>query len=266
MIRLVKQNPFITSNKIKEELNLPVSTSTIRRKLIEKELPARSPRKVPLLTKVHLHKRKQFAQEHLNWEVTKWRNILWTDESKIVLFGTPGTRTFVRRQKNQEFKPECTLKTIKHGGAKINIWGCFSYNGTGPIFWIKPMMTAEVYVGIMRETMLPYAEWNMPLRWVLQQDNDPKHTSKLAKEFFARNGVQVMEWPPQSPDLNPIENLWTDVKKAVFKAKPKNTLQLWEAVQAAWRDIPIRRCQALIDSMPRRCAAVLKNKGYKTKY
>jgi len=62
-----------------------------------------------------------------------------------------------------------------------------------------------------------------------------------------------MTWPAQSPDLNLIENLWEDVKRAVSIVKPINKSQLWMVVKHAWRDIPVKRCQDLIDSMPRRC-------------
>lgn len=146
------------------------------------------------------------------------------------------------------------------------IWGSFSYYGFGPIYKIDAIMDQHVYLKILRDITLPFAEENMPLRWVLMQDNDPKHTSKRTKQWFKMERIDVMEWPPQSPDLNPIENLWTDVKFTVSKAKPRNVQQLWEEVQSAWLSIPVERCQRLVNSMPRRCKSVLENKGLSTKY
>uniref|UniRef100_A0A3Q3K8Q9 Transposase Tc1-like domain-containing protein n=1 Tax=Monopterus albus TaxID=43700 RepID=A0A3Q3K8Q9_MONAL len=86
--RMAKAQPMISSRMIKDSLELPVSTVTVRRRLCEANLFSRIPRKVPLLKKRHVQKRLQFAKEHVNWPKEKWRNILWTDESKIVLFGS----------------------------------------------------------------------------------------------------------------------------------------------------------------------------------
>lgn len=266
IIRLAKKDPLMSSRKIKQDLNLSTSAVTIRRRLTEAGLRANSPRKVPLLKKVHVRKRLDFVKSRVDWPVEKWRNILWTDESKIVLYGTPGTRKYVRRPPNTAYKPQYTIKTVKHGGAKINIWGCFSYHGVGPVVLIQGNMDQHQYVSILQNHMLPYAEENIPLRWVFQQDNDPKHTSRTAKKWFSDNEIQVMEWPAQSPDLNPIENLWTDIKKAVHEAKPTKTGELWNVVKTAWHAIPPKRCAGLVDSMQRRCKAVIKNKGYSTKY
>lgn len=146
------------------------------------------------------------------------------------------------------------------------VWGCFFYQGVGPIHRIEGTMTAVSYVNILNTTMLPYAEDNMPLRWVFQQDNDPKHSSKRAKEWFLENDLNVLSWPFQSPDLNPIENLWREVKVPLRGVKASNNNALWTLVKASWEDIPPKTCQKLVDSMPRRCLTVIQNKGYLTKY
>ncbi|GJQ76803.1 hypothetical protein Trydic_g15011 [Trypoxylus dichotomus] len=102
--------------------------------------------------------------------------------------------------------------------------------------------------------MLPYAEDHLSLLWKYQQDNDLKHTAKIAKDWFRQNHVDLLDWPPWSPDLNPIENFCQDVKLRI------------RCVEEVWNHIPVERCQHLIDSMPRRCAAVIKVKEYPTKY
>ncbi|XP_065675106.1 uncharacterized protein LOC136091442 isoform X2 [Hydra vulgaris] len=138
--RLIKRaavaDPFLTSRHIKEDLNLGVSSRTVRRRLVQSKLVAISPRKVPFLKKRHVVARLHFAQTHADCPVSKWHNILWSDESKIVLFGSSGRRIYVRRPPNSAYKPQYTIKTITHGGAKLNVWGCFTYYGVGPIFKI----------------------------------------------------------------------------------------------------------------------------------
>ena len=156
-------------------------------------------------------------------EKFKWHNILWFDESKTVLFGSSGHRIYVRMPPNTSYKPQYTLTSVKHGGPKINIWACFSYYDVGPIYKINGIIDQNIYLKILQNTMLPYAEEDMPLKWVYMQDNDPKHTRE--------NRIVVMEWAVQSPDLNPIENLWTNVKDAVYNEKSKNQQEFWDVVE-----------------------------------
>jgi len=157
------------------------------------------------------------------------------------MFGGKGSRSYFRRPKNSEFMPQYTTRTIKHVGRSVIVWACFSYYGVGPIHWIKAIMDQRVYVDIMDTIMLPFAKYEMPLVWVFQQDNDPKHTSMKAKKRFGNNSVNVMEWPPKSPDLNPTENLWSDVKKAVAASKPTYIGSLWGVIKESWTQISIKR-------------------------
>lgn len=269
IVRVSKNDPFKSSTEIKTELGLKISSRTIRRRLQDNNLHGRAARKVPLLSSKNIKQRLKFAKDHLDWNgelgIKKWRNILWSDETKINLMGSDGRR-YVRRPPNQELIPKYTIKTVKHGGGNIKLWGAFSWYGVGPIYWIKEIMDQNEYAHILQEIMLPFAEDHMPLIWKYQQDNDPKHTSRRAKQFFGDNRVNVLPWPSQSPDLNPIENLWTYLKNAVGKHKTKNKQELWEIIKAEWKAIPLELCQKLVDSMPTRCGEVIKHKGHKTKY
>ena len=113
--------------------------------------------------------------------------------------------------------------------------------------------------------MLPYAEENLRLVWKFQQDNDPKHIAKSVKMWFNAKKINVLERPAQSPDLNPIKNLWEEVDKNINRSTATNLDRLWIEIKAAWDAITPERCQKLISSMGCCCQAVIDSKGYPTK-
>jgi transposase len=103
---------------------------------------------------------------------------------------------------------------------------------------------------------------------LFQEDNARPHKSKVAKKFHTENDLRILSWPAQSPDLNPIENLWADIKKSIRDRKkpPSNIAELDRYVKKAWRDVPIHTIENLVDSMPQRIQAVIEAKGDPTKY
>ena len=103
---------------------------------------------------------------------------------------------------------------------------------------------------------------------IFQQDNDPKHTSRRAQRWFEEQDIKLLDWPVQSPNLNPIEHTWNHLKRCLsdYENAPTGVHQLWERVVVEWEKISVEQCQKWIESMPRRIEAVIKAKGAHTKY
>lgn len=261
----IQKDPTISANQILKKLKLPVSESTIKRRAVGFGLFSRRPARKPFLSEKNRKARLLFARSHIDWTITKWRSVLFSDESKFNLRNSDGIM-FVRRPKGERLNPKYCVPTFKYGGGgNVLVWGCFSGHGIGPIHRIDGIMDRFVYVNILKNVMLPFADEEMPVKWRFQQDNDPKHTSKLAKDWFRDNKIEVLEWPAQSPDLNPIENLWEIVNKRVDRTC-SNKEALFDAVKEAWNNIPEETISNLIASMPKRCSEVIRNNGMHTKY
>ncbi|KAF2364168.1 Transposase Tc1-like [Trinorchestia longiramus] len=227
----VLQRPQITREELKYDLNasgIEASKHTISRALRLEGLRSRTLRTTPLLQKRHVKARLKYANDHLNKPAAFWNSVLCSDETKIKLFGRNSTN-HVFRQQNEEYKPKCTIPTVMFGGNSIMVWGCFSASGVGKLHIIEETMNGSKYREILEEQLLPSARLlKLKRGWKFQQDNDPKHTANEPKEWLRMKKIKILEWPIQSPDMNPIENLWRELKLKIQNRGPINNTELKE--------------------------------------
>src|SRR5216684_1114324 len=247
----------------------PVSSKTVRNVLKKHSFKAVTKKKKPLLSAMHRKKCLAFALKYKEWTVEDWKRIIWSDETKINMIGSDG-KQWVWKQVGEGLISREDQGTVKFGGGKIMIWGCMGWEGVGQLAEVEGRMDADQYVAILEDHLVPSIEESgiFEEEAIFQQDKDPKHTSKKAKKWMEDHNISLLDWPPQSPDLNPIEHLWKHIKSELTKyaTQPKGVWEIWERVAEVWDKIRPEVCQNLIESMPRRVQAVIKAKGGHTKY
>jgi transposase len=228
-------------------------------------LHSRKSAKKPFISEKNRVARLNWANTHSTWPIEKWRSVLWSDETPITLQWKG--QSLVWRLKNERYNKDCVRGTIKHD-KKINVWGCFSANGVGNFVKINGTLVATKYKQILIRNVNPSAKklFGENINFIFQQDNDPKHTAHIIQKYFSNKNWEIMEWPAQSPDLNPIENLWSDIKRRTKDRKPKNEDELFNIMKQAWIETETSYLDNLITSMPRRCQAVIEANGLHTKY
>jgi transposase len=255
----VRRNTAISTRqlavKMQETQGIQISHQSIWRNMKKKGYVSSLPRATPMLTDRHIETRKKWAEEHMN---DNWRQTIFTDETAFDIF-----RNKVRRWHKDGQKP---IRRLPKSRQKVMAWGGISEKGKTPLFCFTNIMDGPFYVSILQTQLAPAAQNMYGRSWRLQQDNDPKHTCRVAKDFLAQNRVKVMDWPANSPDLNPIENLWQIIKNKVEKRMPQNVEELKEFLVEEWEAISKETVNNLVSSIKNRCNLVLERNGDRIEY
>ena len=254
-----------------QQLGYSISYSSTRNVLKSMNFHARIKKKKPLLTKKHMKIRLAWAKKYRNWTVDQWRQVVFSDETKVNIWGSDGCKYYWKRP-GDPLQPHHLDVTVKHSSGSLMLWGCITSEGPGYACQVYDgNMDSATYQHILGTTYMESLEYyGMDKTSVyLQHDNDPKHKSRSTTEWLATNGVRYIEdWPAQSPDLNPIEHVWHHLKLrlSLYETRAANVEELWERVNTEWDKFTGDDCRKYIDSMPSRIEAVIKAKGGSTRY
>ncbi|UYV83343.1 hypothetical protein LAZ67_23000652, partial [Cordylochernes scorpioides] len=221
---------------VQDTLDHSISTRTISRRLVANGLHSCRPlRRLPL-TPPNRRQRLEWCRARSTW-MTEWHRVVFSDESRFCL-SSDSRRVRVWRRRGERSNPAAIVErpTVRQRG-------------------IMGTMTAQRYVDdVLRPVTLPYLQ-GVP-NALYQQDNARPHTARISQQ--ALQDVQMLPWPPYSPDLSPIEHVWDIIGRRLHALpQPRSEDELWQMVEREWRAIPQDTIRTLIDSLPRRVAACI---------
>jgi transposase len=281
LLRHVRQFPKQTYAQVMNETQLGFSRSTVRRILQDHGIANWRAKKRPHLTQAHADARLGWCTRQRDWTAEDFRKYMWSDECSaergkgkagVWYFGTPV----------QKWDKEMVDTYHKGKDISVMVWGCFwgTIHGIGrsELFVLERDFESKKH-GYSARSYLEVLDDQLPKCWSpgleFMQDGASIHTARVVRKWFEDNGIPLVEWPPFSPDLNPIEHVWWHLKKAVLDQHPELTDmgEGEEAIQAlesalceAWDSLPDTLFESLIDSMPRRVAACIAAEGWHTRY
>lgn len=256
--------PEMAANLKQAYPGLSISTGTIQRNLSKnlKYVVCR-PISAPLLKPTHIKTRMEWALRHAK---DQWKQTIFSDETTFQMFRNT---QLVRYRKGGQ-RPQRSM--VKHP-YKVHAWGAFSANGpVGFVLFIETM-NAQKYCEILEQHLFPNAS-RTGRRWRFQQDNAPMHTSRITRHLLESHKTRVIDWPANSPDLNPIENLWAILKDKVekrtnFHLASKKTLSsemFRSIIEEEWKSLDKSIFLKLANSMEKRITELLEKKGCKINY
>ncbi|CAH2100838.1 unnamed protein product [Euphydryas editha] len=217
----VLRNRFCTATEARTRLfevrNVSVSERTIRWKLAERNLRAFRPARALQLLPQHRRPRLAFAREYGNWTMEQWKNVLFSNESRIALRGPDG-RQRVYRRKKERFTPCAMTETVGYQGGSIMIWGGISYEArTELVIFDRGSVNAQRYVEeVLQDHVITFTTF-IGENFRLMHDNARCHVARSFTEYFDEAGIQTLPWPARSPDLNPIQYTFGTILKDVFE-------------------------------------------------
>lgn len=257
--RLIRKasNSTLSAAQLKSSLDLGASRWTITRALKAGKLRWTKMLKKPLLTRNHKANRLEFCRSNMS---QNWRSVWFCDEKKFNLDGPDCTAHYWHDpRKDPLIRPSRQM-----GGGGVMVWLAFTADKKSSLCFLKPNMNSDSYQGLLYFHLLPYYSSGE----LLLQDNAPPHVANSTRQWLNDFSVSQLPFPPRSPDLNPVENLWSMLSRHIYhNGRHFDTVtRLREAILAAWNNISQQVLEGLACSMPDRIFQCITAKGGYTKY
>ncbi|GFV18054.1 transposable element Tcb1 transposase [Trichonephila clavipes] len=219
-----------------------VSARTIQRRLQQSGLSARRPLLGLPLTQNHRHLRHQWCDEKRMW-LAEWNEVVFTDESRICLQHHDGPIP-VWRHRGERMLNSCVIHRHTGPAPGIMVWGGIGYHSRTPLVRIAGTLNSQHYISeVLEPVVLPNLQ-NLATA-IFQQDNARAHVARIVQRFFVNHQIELLPWPARSPDLSPIENMWSMVVQLLTQITPQAATpdHLWQRVEASWSAVPQEHVQ-----------------------
>ena len=255
----LRENNELTTTNILNNLRrqgIGISRSSVGRAVQRMGWSGKTTRYCQMIREANKQKRIDFCQ-HLLTTSENFRDIIFTDESMVQLKPTH------RKCYHKKGQPRCFRPKPKHP-VKVFVWGGISSRGATDVVIFSGIMDAKLYIRILSTGLIPFMQKYPTVSFRFQQDNDPKHTSRVAQDFFTGNGINWWRTPAESPDLNPIERVWSHLKLYLtYEAKPQNKQELVDGIKEFWRTkLTLAQCRRYINHIHKVIPIIIAKEGH----
>lgn len=199
----------------------------------------------------------------MTWN-SQWQQVVWSDEKKFNIDGPDGFAYYWHDLR----KNERIFSKRQQGGGGVMIWASFSSNFKSKLTFVEGKLDAKGYQNLLKNHIEDISKSFGSNKWIFQQDNAPIHKAKINTAWFESNKIDLMSWPPFSPDLNPIENVWGILATKIYGdgVQYRSLKDLKLAIINAWNNITLDELKPLVNSMPNKIFEVIRLGGAKTHY